>query len=50
MIQHHQMQVRMSERAAKEARHDEVRELAKESLAAQKTDIVDLQKFAGPAK
>jgi uncharacterized protein (DUF305 family) len=50
MIQHHQMQVRMSERAVKEAKHNEVREFAQKTITDQKKDIADLQKFAGSAK
>lgn len=50
MIQHHQMQVRVSERALKDAKHDEVRDLAKETLTSQNKDIADLRRFAGSAK
>lgn len=49
MIQHHQMQIRMSERAVKEAKHDEVRDFAQKTVADQKKDIGDLKKFEGPA-
>lgn len=49
MIQHHQMQVRMSERAVKEAKHDEVRDFAQKTIADQKKDIADLQKFSASA-
>jgi len=50
MIQHHQMQVKMSQRAIKDAKHDEVQEIAKETLERQKRDITELQKFAGASK
>lgn len=50
MIQHHQMQVKMSQRAIKDAKHDEVQQIAKETLERQKRDITDLQKFAGASK
>ena len=49
MIRHHEMQVRMSERAVKEAKHDEVRDFAQKSITDQKKDIADLQKFSGSA-
>lgn len=49
MIQHHQMQVRMSERAVKEAKHDEVRDFAQKTITDQKKDIADLQKFSASA-
>jgi uncharacterized protein (DUF305 family) len=50
MIQHHQMQVKMSQRAIKDAKHDEVQQIAKETLERQKRDIAELQKFAGASK
>ena len=50
MIRHHQMHIRMSERATKDAKHDEVRQFAQESIAEQKKDISDLEKFSGAAK
>lgn len=50
MIRHHQMNVRMVERALEEAKHDEVRELARETLTRQKKDIADLQKFTASPK
>jgi len=37
-------------RQATEATHDEVREVAKESLPEQNEDTADLQKFAGSGK
>lgn len=50
MIQHHQMQVRSSQRALKQARHDEVRQFAQSAVTSQKKEIGDLQQFAGTAK
>lgn len=50
MIRHHQMQIRMSERATKDAKHDEVREFAQKSITEQKKDISDLERFSGTAK
>lgn len=50
MIQHHEMHAPMSERAITEATHDEVRDLAKTTLAAGKKATEDLQKFAGSGK
>lgn len=50
MIQHHQMQVKMSQRAVNDAKHDEVQKIAKETLERQKRDIAELQKFAGASK
>lgn len=49
MIRHHEMQVRMSEQALNQVRHDEVRDFAQKSVDDHKMDIEHLKKFAGPA-
>lgn len=50
MIRHHEMQIQMSERALEQAKHEEVRDIAKATLTSHKQDIADLERFAGPAR